>query len=805
MKFRTTILLIAILAACVGYLVVRTKWMTKTAQGPSGATRSPALTPEDLRTISITPADGEPIELTRLGDRWRLTKPLDAPADPMKVEQLVTALKGLEYSRRLDGSDRDADPAITGLDKPQWIVSVEGTTGKSRGAGEPKVLLIGAAVPSLGSKRAATYVGIKGHKDVYEVEKDFAPLMGLSARDLRDNTVLDLPLENIARIAVTRGMGNYELARKDGQWQVVSPVVARADNGKVAGVLAQVAHVQARQFVADAPSNYAQYGLATPAMLVKVTMAAKGAAASQPAATSAASGPAEESYTLAVGNKSTDNAYARLMNSPSVFQIDASILEQVPGDAAALRDKALLSVQPQAVSGVIVEQNGLKAQLAKRQNKWSMSGLASGPANEQAIGRLLECLGKLQADSFIDDPQSAAARSFDSPRGRITLLMSEEPGNKPTLRDTAGAALSALTGQLPNKAVTVLVGGTSGSGERTFLKVGDSPAIAAVKTADIAPLLTSPEGYWHSNIFSLPGNERIVEMQITRDGTTYVLNRDAKGNWRLAEPVDAPVQPNDANAIRELLENVQADGIVELGPQGPAKYAQASPIEVRLKAAVLTLRAQGTMPATATSKPAQAQYVLHFAKAADHTYVWLEGGPQTAVGEMAPGVYETLARELRPTDVLKVSAPNVKRVKIATAAATLDLQKQKDAWSDVADPLVKIDAAKVAGFIKDLQGVTAIRFVGRSASGPSAVETPAVTVEWTDTASHSLRIGATGVSATDRYAQLDGGELFLLSEESVKKMIRTLKDFEVGVEDKSGPAMPPGPQGMEMPAMMGQP
>src|SRR4051794_38551910 len=63
---------------------------------------------KDLRKVSITPAGGKRMVLEKTGIEWRLTEPVNAPADSFAVDSLVSALGNMKMRDQVQGGDASA-------------------------------------------------------------------------------------------------------------------------------------------------------------------------------------------------------------------------------------------------------------------------------------------------------------------------------------------------------------------------------------------------------------------------------------------------------------------------------------------------------------------------------------------------------------------------------------------------------------------------------------------------------------------------------------------------------------------------
>src|SRR5690349_14682025 len=105
MNFKTTILLIALLAVAGVVLFFTREKPAQTAETTPNAAQGTKLLDfpaTDVTKLVVTPGDGKPMTLERDGTNWRLTQPVAAPADAPAVDGLVSALVDLTSRSKVD-------------------------------------------------------------------------------------------------------------------------------------------------------------------------------------------------------------------------------------------------------------------------------------------------------------------------------------------------------------------------------------------------------------------------------------------------------------------------------------------------------------------------------------------------------------------------------------------------------------------------------------------------------------------------------------------------------------------------------
>ena len=499
MKSTTIIVLAAVVLICLVAALLTSDVFTST----------PPEKPAAEATALFTPAIGKVAKLTvqgptgtlafvRTDGKWRITEPIDAAADDFSVNQLVDAVKDIKATKA-----EDVDEKTTGLASPKWTVTI---TDDKVAAHK---LLVGLPRPLQADQ---TYVRTADSKTAYIADVDLAAKLSKPVSDFRDMTVLDVPTTSITRVKLA-GPESFELTKHDEQWQLDSPVATPANKENVQKLLDAVGRVTASDFVADNPKDLAPYGLATPRLLAQIEVAPE--KPKTPATTEPATQPAPKPkvYTVALGKLIDDKIYAKVSNSPAVFQVNQSLLKDLQPKLVDLRVRKVLDIAKADVTGVDISVPAGKAGLAKVEGKWEMALPLKGPASGDAVDRLLTDAADLKAESFKDDVTNPGLYGLDKPAATITFRMAGK-----------------------DRRVSLAIGAKSPSGEMTFVQSGSANSVAVVKTSDLTALLAEPATYWNETILKLPDGARAASLDIRRPDDNYSLVHDANDAWRLTSP-----------------------------------------------------------------------------------------------------------------------------------------------------------------------------------------------------------------------------------------------------------------------------
>lgn len=163
--------------------------------------------PDDVDKIDITNGSKGEIVLEKHGDKWELTKPVEAPANQTNVKSVIDNLKELKIAdRATQGADEDAkkryelepDKAIHVLAFKGADKKFDGTFGKSGGLGNAMMMA--------------------GNPDIYLVSGYSSWMYGREAKDWRDREIFKLEDKDIESMELAGKNGDFVFtkAEKDG-------------------------------------------------------------------------------------------------------------------------------------------------------------------------------------------------------------------------------------------------------------------------------------------------------------------------------------------------------------------------------------------------------------------------------------------------------------------------------------------------------------------------------------------------------------------------------------------------------------
>jgi hypothetical protein len=401
MRGLPSLIVLVVLAVALGWFAYRDAQRPPADDGPA-RDRVFAVEADQIETITVRSEGGEETRLQKSGDTWQIVSPIAAPSDAGTVSSLTSNLSSLEIQRVVDESPPDLGEY--GLDSPR--VQVAFTSG-----GTEHALLLGNRTPpgtDLYAKRASD-------DTVFLVASYLESTFDRSTFDLRDKAVLNVERDTIDALEVATAGRTLRFARPAGEWQITSPIEARADYSTVDGLARRLAGLQMKAVVEEEPKDLRKYGLERPAATVRL-----GAGSAQASvALGSAAGPGD--------------VYARDLSRAPVVAVSSSVLEELKKDISEFRQRDLFDGRVFNATRLEIVRDGTAHTFEKtrttnedgqEEDRWTQSAPETRDDVDQAsFDSLLSAVTRLRADSFVTRVPAGAAP-------HMTIVLASDEGRR---------------------------------------------------------------------------------------------------------------------------------------------------------------------------------------------------------------------------------------------------------------------------------------------------------------------------------------------------------------------------------------
>jgi hypothetical protein len=206
--------------------------------------------PSQIDRLTIRKSGGE-IELTRTPTGWAISKPLQAIADPSKVESVLQSVLGARILAFSDaGSASEASASVTGQGMELlWYPD-------DREA--PDRLWIGT--PTSRDNRLVVPAFYSARNSGYDLDGALAQLASITPDQLRDRQLLQLNLDTVDEIFITTGDVPTEWQRVGETWKAGDGRSEQVSNAEMERQIDLLKNVQVIEYRPATPSLLADAG-----------------------------------------------------------------------------------------------------------------------------------------------------------------------------------------------------------------------------------------------------------------------------------------------------------------------------------------------------------------------------------------------------------------------------------------------------------------------------------------------------------------------------------------------------------------
>lgn len=348
-----------------------------------------------VQKVTLT-SKGATVVITRDKEGWKLTRPVDYPADTYSADAMVEKLEKLEFGD-LVTEQKSRHPEYEVDDSKGVRVVAEGGGGKTLAD-----FYLGKVVDDFTMLRPA------GQDQVYQAVGSLRFLFDREVKNWRRRTIIDFKQEELRRLEVQRGEAKVVLSRAEDKkpWKVESATtpIEKLDESTVSSLVSTFASLSAFDF-ADGVSP-AKAGLDRPTF--RLTAGLKNGS----------------TVTLLVGGSQGDDYWVQKQGTPQIFVVKKYGLENLLKRPIDFRDKTIWSFKTEDVVGLTLDKKKDKelARLTLKGSEWMIDGKKAKDADR--IKGALEALAALKAEGFAS--QSAKELGLDKPGWVIEVQLKDK-------------------------------------------------------------------------------------------------------------------------------------------------------------------------------------------------------------------------------------------------------------------------------------------------------------------------------------------------------------------------------------------
>jgi len=374
-QMRGLLIAAIVLAGLSGLVYWSRKHKADEASKPSAdaAPKILALEEKQVDGLTIQRTGSDPVEISRVGDRWEIVKPEPMPADQDTVNTIVSTASNLTSERLID--DNPGNLEVFGLTHPITQITLHLKSGKS------STLDLGAETPT----HSGTYAKLGNEGKVYSVPSFSKNNIDKSLNDLRDKRVLTFSQDKLSRVEVQAKDQPIEFGKNaQGEWQILKPQPLRADGLQVDDLVRKLN--EARLKVEPGKISPADFNSASRVATVQVT-------------------DNGGTQTLEVRQNKDKKVFAKSSAVGAIYQIDGDLATILTKSVTDYRSKKLFDFGFADLAEVATE----TADYKKSGEKWFFNGLEM---DNSSIMNLTDKLRDLTATGF--DTKDGGNKIFEA-------------------------------------------------------------------------------------------------------------------------------------------------------------------------------------------------------------------------------------------------------------------------------------------------------------------------------------------------------------------------------------------------------
>ena len=475
------------------------------------------------------------IEIRQRENKWRLETPIKDQADGALVENLLSDLETWQKEGTIPAKAIEADKSkLTeyGLNNPKLKLRL-------LGQGRPPEIWFGKDAALEGRM----YVRLQNSKETFLAKQSIRKDIDKKPEEFRDRKLTDLTAAQVRRITLKTPAGEMELEKKVDHWDIIKPLRARADDGKVGDLISQITSAHIQQFVADDRGDLHPYGLAEPrGSITLFDEAEKKDQKVEIGESIKVFGREDKGQTLQIGSlseKEKDQLYVRFAPRGSVYTLPKKTEEILNTKPADLRDNHLVRIDTNILDRITIDAPGRgKTVLARKDGNWTIATRNNTPAASGAVQRLIDRLQNERVTGFVEDVASNLPKyGLDKPQMQLTFSSFASENTAET-----------KAGEQPFAGIAF----GKPEGDNVYARLTDEPFVVAVRRGLLDQISPDPLQWQELSIFKFKA-EQIHRISVTTE-KELSLERDQNNQWHWLK---GSGQINQAN-VQSLLNTLSS-------------------------------------------------------------------------------------------------------------------------------------------------------------------------------------------------------------------------------------------------------
>lgn len=472
----------------------------------------------------INKAYKEPRIIESHNGQWKITSPIEWPANLFAVQRIIAQLQFLIHEARFSIEELEAAGQSLenyGLKDPNIILKFHGINGEHS-------LAIGNPTP-LGNR---LYIMDPQQKNILVVKDSLLDSIVANLEDLRTQQIFNIPLFELNKLKIqliSPHSLKIWLSKENGSWVFDAPIQTNANSVLVNNAINQLSAININRILLGSEADHARQLLHHPIM--KITLEGN-----------------NQKQTLIVAkpdkqNEDESDYIAQLEGNSTIFTVSSKPFTALQDAQEELRDKQLITLNPSSLQKLTISEGNNKIELHKLENgKWQFISqdpagkLTTIAADEEELDKIQQRLQALTIISFASDAPSNSDLEnfgFNNPQ-RIIKLEGD-------------------------KTQTLLIGQSDPSSGNLYAKLTESPYIYLINPNILSFLPVNELHYRNRMLDKLPKGASINELKITYLGPEEKILFEQSinpinSNW---ETILSTMNDNQKKSIMGIIEGIK--------------------------------------------------------------------------------------------------------------------------------------------------------------------------------------------------------------------------------------------------------
>jgi flagellar basal body-associated protein FliL len=410
MKFKTTLILLAVFAAVLAFVLIFESKSKARKETEAKEKKLVDLKAAEVEKIALN--NGSETIILKKDDKgdWLITAPLEAKADSTEVNRLAEDFSSLSFERVVEAQTADLK---------KYEIPKKEITLWFKGQAQPIKILVGMENPIDNSLFAQR----EGDKRVVLLASFLKSEIEKKTFDLRQKDVFKFEVGDVSGVRLKAKDGTWEALKKDGEWYFQKPIAALAKKSRVEDALRALAGLKAKEFVSENKKDeeIAKCGLKDPEYMIGLSLPTK-----------------NEDVTFAL-HKQDDKIYATTSLSTKIIVADTTSLADIEKREEDLREKQVAVFNSWDADKLELKKGGFSLIVAKdAEGNWHVSSPKKEEADKSKVETFIRKLESLEAVEFIDSPGALADYGLAPPQAEAAVW-SRENGREKESRILVGA------------------------------------------------------------------------------------------------------------------------------------------------------------------------------------------------------------------------------------------------------------------------------------------------------------------------------------------------------------------------------